>query len=374
MKIFKHCILLLLFIAGISCKKKQYPQSSTDGSPVFNCSMNVNGNPVSLQAGINNYYMYSSYLQDSNNVCGFIAGLKQIDCSNCPNSIQIQLNDFKISQPNATTQTDSSFRIGNYNYLGSNASAFYTAQFQSSYNKPVASYLWDFGDGTTSSQANPLHVYKTLGKYTISLSVTGVNSCISTISDVKQVGVLTNNSFRTEIVDSSSIGNYVSFFANSFQGTPPYSYLWNFGDGSALSATPTPNHLYPYTGSYPVTLRVIDQNNDTAYAKYNLVTQNDASSCAANYTISSVNLTPNTLGLSAIEIKWTDANGLVYTSKNALQPANSYFTIVSVEDYQKNNNNQPTKKLHVKFKCTVYNGSNSIIIDNGDAYISFAYK
>lgn len=36
----------------------------------------------------------------------------------------------------------------------------------------VTSWLWDFGDGTTSSQQNPSHIYETMGNYTVSLTVT----------------------------------------------------------------------------------------------------------------------------------------------------------------------------------------------------------
>ncbi|WP_163468075.1 PKD domain-containing protein, partial [Klebsiella michiganensis] len=39
------------------------------------------------------------------------------------------------------------------------------------------SYLWRFGDGTTSTQNNPLHQYALAGTYTITLIVTDTVSC-----------------------------------------------------------------------------------------------------------------------------------------------------------------------------------------------------
>lgn len=373
MKIFNTCIIALLLLACTSCRKKEYPESTKEGSPVFNCNMMINGLPIKLEAGINDYYMYSSFQQDSNNVYGFIAGIKQTECTTCPNSLQIQINDFKISFPNANTQIDSALMPGNYNYLASTAASFYTAQFQSSYNKPAASYLWNFGDGTTSLLSNPNHIYKKAGRYNVSLTITGANSCQSSIYSFQNIGTI-NYKFRTLIDADSSAGNIINFSSVNLQGTGPYQYLWNFGDGTAISTLANPSHAYQYNGSYPVTLRVIDANNDTAYAKCNTVTQNDISSCATNYSVSTVSQSLNTLGLSNIVVKWTDANGVVYTSKDPLQPSNSYFTIVSVQDYQNNNSNERTKKLHVKFKCTVYNGSNSIQLDNADAFINIAYK
>jgi PKD repeat protein len=375
MKIFNNCIIVLLLLACISCRKKEYPESTKEGSPVFNCSMMINGAPITIEAGVNDYYMYSSFQQDSSGVYGFIAGLKQTNCTTCPNSLQIQINDFKISPVNALTQIDS-LLPKNYDYMQSNAAAYFTAQFQSSYNKPVnsSSYLWNFGDGSTSTLTNPTHIYKRAGKYSVSLKVTGTNSCESSIYSIQNIGTI-NYKFRTQIDADSTAGNTINFSAINSQGTGPYLYLWNFGDGTSISTSANPSHTYQYTGAYPVTLRVIDTfNGDTAYAKYNTVTQGDISSCATNYTVSAVNLSANALGLSNIIVKWIDANGMEYTSKNSLQPGNSYFTIVSVQDYQNNNNNERTKKLHVKFKCTVYNGSNSIQLDNADAFINIAYK
>ncbi len=48
-----------------------------------------------------------------------------------------------------------------------------TVQFTSTSAGPVASYLWSFGDGQTSSAANPSHEYTQAGTYTVSLTVTG---------------------------------------------------------------------------------------------------------------------------------------------------------------------------------------------------------
>jgi PKD repeat protein len=35
------------------------------------------------------------------------------------------------------------------------------------------SYLWDFGDGSTSTERSPTHIYASHGRYTVHLEVTG---------------------------------------------------------------------------------------------------------------------------------------------------------------------------------------------------------
>jgi len=50
------------------------------------------------------------------------------------------------------------------------------------------SYFWDFGDGNTSTEENPVHTYDSLGTYTITLTVTAENS-VHTCSDINQTTV-----------------------------------------------------------------------------------------------------------------------------------------------------------------------------------------
>jgi PKD repeat protein len=50
----------------------------------------------------------------------------------------------------------------------------------------------------------------------------------------------------------------VSFTGSATGGTGPYSYSWNFGDGSAASTTQNPSHTYTAAGTYTATLTVTD--------------------------------------------------------------------------------------------------------------------
>ena len=370
MKNFNYLILLVAFAVIVSCKKKEFPESSSENLPIFNCSMLVNGVAQSYTAGINNYYNYTSFFQDSNNVYGFIGNLKQSNCVSCPNSIQIQINDYKISGSNTSVNIDSALYIGNYPYLYTSNTKSYTVQFQSFYNKTASSYLWNFGDGSTSSQPNPIHTFSQ-GKYNTCLTVNGTNACVSTICSYQKLNF--SSSYCTASILDSNLSANIKLFKSSTFGVAPFDYLWNFGDGGT-STLSNPTHTYLIQGSYPVTLRVIDANSDTAIANYNTITQNDISSCAANYKVSSINLSSASIGLSSIVVTWVDSVGDTYRSNTISQPVTSKFEIVSVEDYERNENNELTKKMHVKFSCVLYNGSNSIAIQNADAIICVAYK
>ncbi|MGI4727858.1 MAG: PKD domain-containing protein [Janthinobacterium lividum] len=62
-----------------------------------------------------------------------------------------------------------------------NASVPLTVSF-TNHSTNADSYLWDFGDGTTSTQTNPQHLYTKKGSFTVKLTATNKGACSNTIS------------------------------------------------------------------------------------------------------------------------------------------------------------------------------------------------
>jgi PKD repeat protein len=177
----------------------------------------------------------------------------------------------------------------------------------------------------------------------------------------------------TASVRDSAYGSNTVSFTSAVSGAAPFTYQWNFGDGSMTVPYANPTHSFAIGGSYPVRLRVIDANQDTAYANINTITANDQSSCRSMFAITSVTAMP-VIPLSAVNISWTDESGNIYTSNNAAQPFSSYFNVLSVNNFDNNEKGEKTKKLLVKFKCRVYNGMQYKTIDNAQAVICVSYK
>jgi PKD repeat protein len=364
-----YALVALLLLAASSCKKEDPAQVSTTGTPVFTFNANLNGSAVNLQGGVNNYYMYTSFTQDINNVYNFIGNLKPYSCSSCNNSLQIQINDFQASAVGAPATINTSLAPGYYAYqIPGGTTTQYSISFTSfSYNVPPQSWAWDFGDGTTSTVQSPTHIYTHPGNYTACLTTTFTNSTTGNICNPVYVG--TPESGLTGTFTFTATTNNV-YFTSSVNGGSGYVYLWDFGDGGT-SSLPNPSHLYATAGVYLVSMKVTDANNHLVVFNRNIPTQTYTGSVAGSYFLGGP--ITNSTSLSNVIVNWTDASGLVYTSNNSSQPGTSYFKVLSVDPYNNNASGQTTKKIHAQLKCTLYNGSNTITLDNGDVVFAVAY-
>jgi gliding motility-associated-like protein len=118
-------------------------------------------------------------------------------------------------------------------------------------SEPVQSYLWNFGDGTTATVANPVHIYTAEGEYTVSLTVTTVSGCIATLSrnNFIRAGSKPNAEFMgvpQTVCLFAPVG-----FTNLTDSTD--QWMWTFGDGG-MSAAFSPSHIYGDTGVFTVQL------------------------------------------------------------------------------------------------------------------------
>ncbi len=120
-----------------------------------------------------------------------------------------------------------------------------------SFDATITGWSWDFGDGDTSTDQNPAHLYTASGSYQVTLTVTDNIGCSGTTVQGITIlaGAIANFSW-------TSIGLTVNFI-NTSSFNPEYSIQWTFGDGSS-SSLQTPTHTYSSFGSYDVCLIVTD--------------------------------------------------------------------------------------------------------------------
>lgn len=118
-------------------------------------------------------------------------------------------------------------------------------------------YLWNFGDGQTSTLMSPAHTYARSGTYTVTLSV---NDGSLTDMDTMPITVLKPNSAPVAVIAAPVINGLSVNFDGSQSSDPDLdllTYLWDFGDGQT-STQINPTYLYAQKGNYVVTLTVSD--------------------------------------------------------------------------------------------------------------------
>ena len=148
----------------------------------------------------------------------------------------------------------------------------------------IASYLWSFGDGTTSTLANPSHVYADDGMYNVKLTVTdndGAKTNDTTTATIANVAPTANANGPY----TGKEGSAVAFTGSQTDpGTDTFTYLWNFGDG-ATSTLQNPAHAYADNGIYNITFTVTDDDGGVGSATTAATIANVAPTCDAGAAV-----------------------------------------------------------------------------------------
>lgn len=129
-------------------------------------------------------------------------------------------------------------------------------------NLEINRWRWDFGDGTTSTEQNPKHVYATSGEFMVSLSSGVETGCMSDpVFRRITIRPKINADFRINpvecitsevvVLDFSSVENNLADIT---------SWSWDFGDNSQKVTTQIAKHTYSAPGTYQVTLIVGTDN------------------------------------------------------------------------------------------------------------------
>jgi PKD repeat protein len=173
-------------------------------------------------------------------------------------TVTLQVTDDDGATGQAVRQVTANARpIADFGFLWTGR----TCQFSDQSTDPdgtITARAWDFGDGSTSTQANPLKTYPEDGSYEVRLIVTDNRSAKDTIT--KTVSVLQPNQPPVAAFASSCTNLNCNFADQSTDADGTVvSWAWDFGDG-ATSTSQNPSHSYAAEGTYTVTLTVTDDD------------------------------------------------------------------------------------------------------------------
>lgn len=116
------------------------------------------------------------------------------------------------------------------------------------------SWSWDFGNGSVSSEQNPVYAYPMAGTYEINLVVVAENGC----SDSIDFNIILNQVVADFVSDTVCQGNPVNFENLSYtsDGSDLITWKWYFGDDTDTSFIENPVHLYELGGVFDAQLYV----------------------------------------------------------------------------------------------------------------------
>ena len=167
------------------------------------------------------------------------------NANGCSSTISATIN---TAQPTATIHADTVLI----------PSAIYCADVQATFKAAsadtLATYFWTFGDGTTSTQANPVHIFSKPGTYIINLSFTTIHGCKGGAFPPDTIIVYPKPHASFDAYDSlPCANNQLETFINLDDSAARFQ--WFYGDGTSdINNNVVHTHQYANSGLYTMTL------------------------------------------------------------------------------------------------------------------------
>ena len=261
--------------------------------------------------------------QSSDNTTGwnwvFEGGLPATSTEQNPEVLYLEAGVFSVTLVASNQQGSSTIVQESYITVGQGA----TANFGATVNNSTAtftnlstfadSYLWDFGDGNTSTEINPVHTYQEDGTYVVSLIAS--NACGDVII-TKEIIIISLPVAGFDLsTDSGCVPLEVTFSDASTSNVD--TWQWNFVGGiPATSTEANPTVTYQTPGSYDVVLYVFNEAGSDTIIQENAITVQPFPEADFNFEVDGTMASFSNLSLFAEDYNWDFGNGMMSTLEN----------------------------------------------------------
>ncbi len=226
--------------------------------------MNLTPNTKSLEwnfgDGVKNKNPNTSHVYTALNT--YTVSLNVTDNNGCSNTL-IKNNFIKVFKPSVrfNKSTDGGCAPVSVTFTDSSLSS-----------SSVSQRLWYFGDGTTSTQVAPTHIYKDTGTYNVSLVISDSKGCKDSLTMNKFIGIGNPPVIDFKSTDTAGCIPLNSSFTNNTKFANIFS--WSFGDGSS-DFLYSPKHIYQTftdpTGFLDVKLKASQYGCENTLIKYKYI-------------------------------------------------------------------------------------------------------
>lgn len=181
----------------------------------------------------------------------------------------------------------------------------YTANFTQATNN-ISGFLWNFGDGSQSTQINPSHTYQNDGTYLVEFVY--FNNC-DTLTYTKNV-VIANPPVANFTYSSATGCNPLTVTFTNTSSSNASSFLWSFEGGTpAVSTAKNPVVTFQNKGTFNVSLTATNNIGTNTKIENDLITVFSTPVPAFTHTHNSLSYTFNYTGETASQVKWLFGDG-----------------------------------------------------------------
>lgn len=356
-------VILLL----ASCKEPPLPPI-VEGDPFFTLPIIVDGTELKLTAGLNDYYLFTSFNQDNQDIYRLEGNMRPVDCPTCGPQLRIVFRDVQQRSDGSKPVINEVLQGKMYDFYGSQQdTTAYQTKFQAEVDNPNDfSYSWDLGDGTTNSNPAFTHTYPSFpGTFEVILQISS-STCRSEIT--QQINVPKAPCFPEIGTQFTGNETRILFNTNPLSGL---TYNWSFGDGNtAVGATTA--HDFQARGAYTVCLSAAGNNCNATHCRN--VEVGEADGCAVNFSYETTPvIQPDSLGFGEIEVYWIGRNGKAYSSSLFPQHASSFFEVTEIEPFDTNEQGESTLAYSFNLQCKLFveNEEMNLVINQGRMAVAY---
>ena len=191
---------------------------------------------------------------------------------------------------------------------------------------PQTNWLWDFGDGNTSTVENPSHTYAASGNYTVCLTTVTACGVDSSCALINVIICSNPNATFTETNNDPSFD-----FTDGSTTTGTVTYAWDFGDGNT-SVQQNPTHTYVDNGTYTVWLTITDDCGVDSVSMM-VTVNNGCTDPVADFTQSgsepTFTFTDASTSITNTTYSWDMGDGTTYATQDVTHTytANNTYTV-----------------------------------------------